>query len=677
MIKGIWQIGKWLLQDTGGSEVSFVENLVEEVQERGEKLHVVSLKLQTEPPSLDLDQAELNEERMVNYLWIGNAGSNDDQDRVTTNRKGSSQDHLEYLISQTIPNLLKPGRLPEGELRSLIQKAFDNLYMDLGEKDEVFQGSGGDQQYERYRSLWDLRKMGIQNAPTKDELIAVTREQGTAKAAVGKMQKFLMSWICEKLNLRPRDIALYTLEIDGTLLAQHEEYRRYIFKRVVSDIFKGTSSGICHICGEEKQVTDNMKFFKFLKFYNTDKIGFASELDERSGFYRTYALCQDCYMVLLTGETFVRKSLRSNLACNDVYIIPSFLFPINLSPRYIKRWAEYLQGYIGKLTSLKGWQEFQNKLEEFREIEESKPSFLLNFLFARRMQAEMRIQKLVQEIPPSRLDFLIERRNEIKRLGDDLFGEFQSWDLNLGTIFYLFPVRKRQREVLNAEVLGFYEALFTGKPVRYSFLIGNFLEVARMYRYENFGAYMHNPPQGSPESTLVRFLLQSALLIRYLKELCMLGDHQGGVDMKEVGDRLPVKLSTYIGEMGYTEPQASLFLLGYLIGQVGIAQYTPGSEKKPILNKLNFLGMSFPKVQRLSNEIFEKLEQYRVLPYNEGIFSAMKLLLDKNRGQWSLTPQENVYYILSGYAYATWGAMHGKHEQETEGKEDRDGSHNP
>ena len=173
MIKGIWQIGKWLLQDTGGSEVSFVENLVEEVQERGEKLHVVSLKLQTEPPSLDLDQAELNEERMVNYLWIGNAGSNDDQDRVTTNRKGSSQDHLEYLISQTIPNLLKPGRLPEGELRSLIQKAFDNLYMDLGEKDEVFQGSGGDQQYERYRSLWDLRKMGIQNAPTKDELLSL------------------------------------------------------------------------------------------------------------------------------------------------------------------------------------------------------------------------------------------------------------------------------------------------------------------------------------------------------------------------------------------------------------------------------------------------------------------------------------------------------------------------
>ena len=70
----------------------------------------------------------------------------------------------------------------------------------------------------------------------------------------------------------------------------------------------------------------------------------------------------------------------------------------------------------------------------------------------------------------------------------------------------------------------------------------------------------------------------------------------------------------------------------------------------------------------MSNEIFEKLEQYRVLSYNEGIFSVMKLLLDKNRGQWSLTPQENVYYILSGYAYATWGAMRGKGE--TEGKED-------
>lgn len=663
MIRGIWQIGRWLLEGTEDPEATFVENLVEEVKTTGkEKPYAVVLKLKIEPPSLRLEPVEYNEEIATKWLWIGNAGANDDQDRVTS-------DNLGYLISQTIPNLLKIGRLLEGELRELLQKAFDKLYLDLGEKGEVFRGSGGDQQYERYRYIWDLRKMGIEDASTKDNLVSLARSQGKAKPVVADVQKFLGGWISDQLGLKLRDIVLYTLEVEGILLATHKDYRRYIFQRVVGELFEDVPSGICHICGERKRVTDNTKFFKLLKFYNTDKIGFASRLDERSGFYRTYALCRDCYMALLAGETFVRKNLLSILAYNDVYIIPSFHLPVELSSERIRDWAGKLQAYVGQLKSLEEWHRFQREIATFRDLEDTKAYFLLNFLFAKKMQAEMRIQKLVQEVPPFRLDTLVKRRNETRELGNKLFGESSAWDLSFDTIFYLFPVRKRQREVLNAEVLDFYEALFTNKPVRYSFLIGNFLEVARMYRYENFGPYVHRPPEGGPEGALVRFLLQSVLLVKYLNALGMLDHRQGGEGMKEVVDKLPKGLGDYMGEMGYTEPQAGLFLLGYLIGQVGIAQYTSGSEKKPILNKLNFLGMSFHKVQRLSNEIFEKLKQYRVLSsYNEGIFSVMKLLLDRNRGRWSLTPQENVYYILSGYAYATWGAIRGK--QETEGKED-------
>jgi len=660
MIRGIWQIGRWLLEGTEDREAAFVENLVEEVKVSGkEGLYGIILKLRTQPPSLALEPVEYSGRVTTKWLWIGNAGANDDQDRVTS-------DNLGYLISQTVPNLLKIGRLPEGDLRDLLQRAFDRLYLDLGEKEEVFRGSGGDQQYERYRYMWDLRKMGI-DAPTKDDLVSSARNRGKAKSVVMDVQKFLGSWISDRLDLKLRNIVLYTLEVDGILLATHKDYRRYIFQRIVGELFKDTPFGICHICGERKRVTDNTKFFKLLKFYNTDKIGFASRLDEGAGFYRTYALCRDCYMALLAGETFVRRNLLSNLAYNDVYIIPSFHLPTRLAPERIRNWSEGLRAYVGQLRSLDEWHEFQRNIKFFRDFEDTKALFLLNFLFAKKMQAEMRIQKLVQEVPPFRLDTLVRVRNEVKKLSDKLLGESNSWDLSFGTIFYLFPVRKRQREVLNAEVLDFYEALFTDKPVRYGFLIGNFLEVARMYRYENFGPYVHRPPQGNPEGALVRFLLQSALLIKYLRTLGMLDYPQGGGNMKEVVDKLPGGLGEYIDEMGYTEPQAGLFLLGYLVGQVGIAQYTPGSEKKPILNKLNFLGMSLHKVQRLSNEIFEKLEQYRVLSYNEGIFSVMKLLLDKNRGQWSLTPQENVYYILSGYAYATWGAMRGKGE--TEGKE--------
>lgn len=129
-------------------------------------------------------------------------------------------------------------------------------------------------------------------------------------------------------------------------------------------------------------------------------------------------------------------------------------------------------------------------------------------------------------------------------------------------------------------------------------------------------------------------------------------------------NNLPVDLKSYIDEMGYDSSQAGLFLLGYLIGQIGVEQHnaSPESKKKPILNKLNFLGMSLPKIQRLSSDIFEKLNQYRILSYNERVFAAMKAFLDRNRSNWVLTPQENVYYILSGYAYATWRAIVGNQQ---------------
>lgn len=671
MIQGIRQIGRGLFHGVEDLEDTFAEYLVEDLRWGDNKKsppHLVILKIDINPCSLELDSCEIGhkgpekgqwlttEKRLKEYLWVGNAGAaNDDQDRVTT-------DHLEYLISQTIPNLLKKDRLPDGELRTLLQKVREEFYIDLGEKEDILADSGVDGSYERNRYLWNLRKMGLGGAPTKNDLIAIARERGKARAAVEEMRKFLAAWISKELGLKSGDIALYTLEIDGILLAAHPDYKQYIFQRTVGELFRNAPTGVCHLCGETHPITANTKFFKLLKFYNTDKVGFASGLDAKAGFYRSYSLCQECYMALLAGDSFIRKNLRSNLAYNVVYVIPSFHLDLELSPERLKGWAEYLKSYLGKLTSLDGWHKFQQKLEDFRDYDEHKASFLLNFLFVQRRQAEVRIQKLVQDVPPSRLDLLFEERNKIKDLGDRLFGESGLWDLSLGTIFWLFPVRKRQREVFNADVLDLYEALFTNKPVKHNSLIANFLETSRMHYYENYGPYVHNPPQEGGDIALVRFLLQSALLIRYLQTLKMLKeDYKGGKLMNEFVAGLPMDIKEYIGEMDYDGPQAGLFLLGYLIGQIGVEQHhaSLGSKKKPILNKLNFMGMSLSKVQRLSSDIFEKLDQYRVLPYNEGIFAAMKGLLDRNRNTWELTPQENVYYILSGYAYATWKAMTG------------------
>ena len=115
---------------------------------------------------------------------------------------------------------------------------------------------------------------------------------------------------------------------------------------------------------------------------------------------------------------------------------------------------------------------------------------------------------------------------------------------------------------------------------------------------------------------------------------------------------IPKEIGNYIQEVGFDEKQTALFLLGTLVGDIGSKQANFGN--KPILNKINFQGMSLSRLQILFNEVYEKLEQEKLLyPEKELIYGKAKELFDKHLKDWDLKPYESVYCLLSGYAYKT------------------------
>lgn len=114
------------------------------------------------------------------------------------------------------------------------------------------------------------------------------------------------------------------------------------------------------------------------------------------------------------------------------------------------------------------------------------------------------------------------------------------------------------------------------------------------------------------------------------------------------------ELKDFIQKMGYSESQTSLILLGMLINQVARKQYDHNLTSKPILDKLNYQGMNPGKLQRLSTDVFAKIKQYKALyPANEKMYADHTMLLHKNLKRWDLSDQENVFYVLSGYALGT------------------------
>ena len=674
MIEGIKEIGEFSLTK---SSSSILEALVQDIPLEGNKTqYLVIINFDLENKKISLDKEEIRKSTPLDYLWIGNPkAGNSPQDRLTTN-------NLAFLCSQTIPNLIE--RLDEGELKNILSLIKNLFFYDLGKQIG---------QQNRYRYVLDVKKFGLSNKSIeqiKKEALEKNKN-GYAKEVVKVVTKEVFSYLKEKEGISKREIALFTIKCNDKLLVSLPEYHTYIANSVIEEKFGGSTRGVCHLCKKEEVITYDTTQFRFT-YYNTDKIGFSSGLRGKSndGFLKNLGLCKNCYKSLLAGETFIKNHLSTSLI-KSLLIIPQLIFSSSYMSEILEEWAENVKSHFNAVRNLenwKMWQALKNQLTEYKEI---KDAFVIHLLFYEASKSEFKILKLIPDVPPSRIETLLKTANELQDKAQEILGGKDSeWYLGLDDMYYLFPVRKSKNEFVDyKKVLEFYDALFTDKPVAYDFLIRQFVELAAIYRHGaicNYNIGRRNCQENKwneqkRDMALVKAILNANLLLLYLKELTQL---DGGLSMSEkifseIISNLQRKkesvsgakkkaniesqlhqyerLQRFIEEMGYSSLQIGLFLLGFLIGEIGKAQYDSSNKTKPILKKINYQGMDKGKILRLVNDVLEKLDQYKILSYNEVIYAEMKKLLDKNWQSWNISNEEAVFFVLSGYAYATYRAI--------------------
>ncbi len=659
MIEAIKEIGKIRLgkmDEVKGSEI--LESLVDDPpnpKKEGTKLHIVILNYDTFDRKVEVDFEEIKEDETPGkYLWMGTLPGNEGQIYSTTTNLG-------YLLSQVIPNLKE--RLPkESSLSKGMNRVVNSLFYDLRLKG-------------RYRFVLDIERLGLAETGYTEGLkkrVEDLKEKGAKDSDIsGEVIKEVVlkvdEFISKKTLLKKKDIGLYTLKIDGKLIAQDEDYKNIVAREKIDSLF-GEKKGVCSSCNQFKPITDRPEFARArsaLGYYITDKVGFSSELS--GDFTKSLTLCKDCYKGLLTGEVFIRNKLSSNIGGLNLYVIPRFIFSSGRpGQNQLEKWADYIRDSFNSAKSLTGLRKFEENLEGYKEFEDTKNSFIINILFFKSEKRGIKILRLIKDVPPTRLENLIRTANKIKDIGDRVLSESNQWYIDLQTIYFLIPLRSG-KEIEHRKILELYDAIFSGKPVSYRFLIQQFVELAQVYRFKKVKVYnvtynIKKPEDLKEEEWDRRFresILRANLTLLYLKELRILKGGEGIMDY----DSLDVDegMREFVREMGYDEPKVAMFLLGCLIGKIGNAQYSPESSSKPILNKITYQGMNRNKLIRLLNEVFEKLTQYKsggkpLLYYNEGLFAECKRLMDKNIGE-PLSDQENVFYVLSGYAYATHQAI--------------------
>lgn len=235
----------------------------------------------------------------------------------------------------------------------------------------------------------------------------------------------------------------------------------------------------------------------------------------------------------------------------------------------------------------------------------------------------------------------------------------------LESIYYLTAIRIKDGEMQQYNnLLYMYDAIFTKRRLNKKVIIKSILDAIVIKYFKKAGYNI----MVAENNEIRDMIIQSGMYLKFLEYLgCIKGSEKMDVTKLTVTD----DIKNYIDTMSYNEEETAMFLLGYLIGEIGNREYKRAGEgKKPILNKLNYSGVDKSKIIRLSNVVFNKLRQEKILTYNEVIYNQCKQLIDKKLNYWEMDKSENLYYILSGYSYSSTKAILNYKKENNEEKED-------
>ena len=460
------------------------------------------------------------------------------------------------------------------------------------------------------------------------------------------------------------DVAYYALALDGRPLAEEPAYSRFVLWYLVDRAFAEAVPGHCHLCGEERPVTSDFRRFR-IKTYITDKTSFASGLVE-AGFTRCYVVCRDCYLDLMIGDRLLEQQLETRLLRTPVFVVPEFALDIRLDYDAVMRRLALVRQEATELDRL---QELRRTPEDLARAGQRRAELYayLTLLFHEKQNMAVKVREVVAEVPPSRVQAVIRAMNRLNDLAatsdwaQPFHDERSGWFPGLDGLLRTLPLRRQQGAPEVRPALTLARQLIQGEPVDEHSLVAAFLEGARAIVSQH-GGYWLVPERwarqtASPrevDSALRQFVCRTLALRLLVSELCRVD--RGGVTVDRA---IPEPYRSASEGLQLDAQQQALFLLGVLLGRVAHRQYVDSDGgSKPVLEKLNYGGMSLPRLLSFTAELFDKMRQYRLLTEyspaeNELLYSLASFFLTAERQRWRLTDQENVYFLLAGYAYET------------------------
>ena len=447
----------------------------------------------------------------------------------------------------------------------------------------------------------------------------------------------------------------YFKNIDGYL-----DFLKAKFPRGEANSAAASEPKLCYATGEYKENVGELAIkarYNMNKMFVSTTVNYASGFDGGS-FPKNYQVGSEIQKYLEQGSKYLLEKYKTTIAGIDHCIIPQ-LFSKDESD------LETALATISKKSDLLfQYKKLEEVLTDLDTVRSEDFPYWITFLAFESDGNFFKTINIIKDVSRTHFEKMIETfattHLEMKQIEgvnwQNVMGAGQDNTLtfNLYTIYNLIPIRKDK--VKKNEALALFKQLLEKRPIAKNQLFGYFKELVLCHWYERYASYTNIYGKNPFDFAIRNGVFQYLALFKVIQQLNLFNKMEE-TELKEVEDTIEQielsvsqqKIERFFAKMEYTSSQKAMFYLGRAVNSVAIEQYKKGYESKPVLAKLNYNGMQKSEIVRLKNDLYDKMRQFKLHSYMEPIFK--KFTEHFNENQWSMKPDEALFYILSGYSF--------------------------
>lgn len=637
MLKPLMEIGK-VINNEFGVVYGHIEKY--DLFKNKESTYIVEINFNLNKDKIEINEFPTNEKTGIEYLWIGRTGGRRGYEWSVTYK------NLPELITEILPNLNEKN-ISE-ELNKEIEKVMENFYYDFKIKDKKYRYL---MKLDEHFDLKNIKK-DINKILDNKEDIDSTKVKNIRNNIAKDFNKII------KNRGGSKKVVLYTLSINGKAIAKKNDYKDFVYEYFTSNDDKLTDEKqICSYCGCKDRVYTNNPNSKF-KYFATEKISF-TEMGEKNNFpQKSFSLCQNCMNNFNSGINFIVKNLKTTIGKEEVYIIPYFIGFDEIKVNHMEIISNKIKKTKADLKNLKDFIEFSNEKNRYEillEKQKKEGQILFDVIFAEENSNNtgIKIKKTVEFIP---LD-IFQKVNDADKKSKDYINRYFGKNYNnsninpLNLIYYTLPIFEKDKNKHDNFLMDIYSSLFKLEEINYDILIRKWFEVLKIIflKKDKYNVSVTEKHIKAFEQKIIDIIF----IEQFYKNLGLISER--GERMEDIQlETNNENIKSYFDENNYSSEKKALFLMGFLMGEIGKKQNKNNiGTYKPILNKLNFNGMDIEHLIILANAIFKKLREVNILNFYEKENFHMTNLIEKNKDNWEMNKIENVFHIIIGYGFST------------------------